>query len=51
MLGTMASGIPSSRQLYVWDYDLDEDQFRKLLSGDLTIGRLTALGERLLLLH
>ena len=25
---------------YVWDYDLDEDQFRRLLSGALTIGRL-----------
>jgi hypothetical protein len=25
---------------FVWDYDLDEDQFRGLLSGALTVGRL-----------
>jgi hypothetical protein len=25
---------------YVWDYDLDEEQLRGLLSGTLTIGRL-----------
>jgi hypothetical protein len=36
----MAAGIPSSRLPYVWDYDLDEDQFRRLLSGEATIGRL-----------
>jgi hypothetical protein len=36
----MAPGIPSSRLPYVWDYDLDEDQFRRLLSGEATIARL-----------
>lgn len=36
----MASGINSTRLPFVWDYDLDEDQFRRLLSGTLTIGRL-----------
>lgn len=25
---------------YVWDYDIDEDQFRDLLNGRLTIGPL-----------
>ena len=25
---------------FVWDYDLDEDQFRALLDGKKTIGRL-----------
>jgi hypothetical protein len=25
---------------YVWDYDLDEEQFRALLDGKQTIGRL-----------
>ena len=25
---------------YVWDYDIDEDQFRALLKGRLTIGPL-----------
>ncbi|MEI8132038.1 MAG: hypothetical protein WCG34_06360 [Leptolinea sp.] len=25
---------------YVWDYDLDETQFRALLAGEITIGRL-----------
>ncbi len=25
---------------YVWDYDIDETQFRALLDGELTIGRL-----------
>ncbi len=25
---------------YVWDYDIDEVQFRALLAGSLTIGRL-----------
>jgi hypothetical protein len=25
---------------YVWDYDIDEKQFRELLSGDAHIGRL-----------
>ena len=40
MLGAMASGLVSTRLPFVWDYDLDEDQFRRLLSGTLTIGRL-----------
>jgi hypothetical protein len=31
----------SARRLpFVWDYDLDEAQFRRLLSGELTLGRL-----------
>lgn len=25
---------------WVWDYDLDEEQFQKLLAGEITIGRL-----------
>jgi hypothetical protein len=25
---------------YVWDYDIDEAQFRELLAGQLTLGRL-----------
>jgi hypothetical protein len=25
---------------YVWDYDIDEAQFREMLAGRLTIGRL-----------
>ena len=29
-----------TRLPFVWDYDLDEGQFRRLLSGDLTLGRL-----------
>ena len=40
MLGAMAPGLISTRLPFVWDYDLDEDQFRRLLSGTLTIGRL-----------
>ena len=30
----------AARLSFVWDYDLDEEQFRRLLSGDLTLGRL-----------
>lgn len=31
----------SDRQLpYVWDYDIDESQFREILAGQLSIGRL-----------
>lgn len=40
MLYVMASEMISTRLPFVWDYDLDEDQFRRLLSGTLTIGRL-----------
>jgi hypothetical protein len=29
-----------TRLPFVWDYDLDEDQFKRLLSGDLTLGPL-----------
>jgi hypothetical protein len=29
-----------NRLPFVWDYDIDEDQFRRLRSGTLTIGRL-----------
>ena len=25
---------------YVWDYDIDEQQFRQILDGHLSIGRL-----------
>ena len=25
---------------WVWDYDVDEDQFQKLLAGETTLGRL-----------
>jgi hypothetical protein len=25
---------------YVWDYNIDEEQFRALLAGDLVLGRL-----------
>ena len=31
----MRSGLP-----YVWDYDINEEQFRAMLGGRLTIGRL-----------
>ena len=30
----------STRLPFVWDYELDEAQFRRLLSGDLTLGPL-----------
>jgi hypothetical protein len=30
----------TSRLPYVWDYNIDEDQFREILAGRLTIGRL-----------
>ena len=31
----------SNRQLpYVWDYDISESQFREMLAGQLSIGRL-----------
>jgi hypothetical protein len=30
----------STRLPFVWDYDLDEPQFKRLLSGELTLGRL-----------
>ena len=40
MLAAMASELISTRPPFVWDYDLDDDQFRRLLSGTLTIGRL-----------
>jgi hypothetical protein len=32
--------MTSTRLPFVWDYDLDEDQFRRLLTGTLTLGRL-----------
>ena len=31
-----------SRLPYVWDYDLDEEQFRAILSGKQAVGRLDA---------
>ncbi len=30
----------TSRLPYVWDYNIDADQFRQILDGKLTIGRL-----------
>jgi hypothetical protein len=30
----------SDRLPYVWDYDIDEDRFRRLLAGEIRIGRL-----------
>ena len=30
----------SARLPFVWDYDIDEEQFRRLLSGEITLGRL-----------
>lgn len=30
-----APGLP-----FVWDYDVDEAEFRRLLSGEITLGRL-----------
>ena len=32
--------MPPRRLPYVWDYDLDETDFRRLLSGELTLGPL-----------
>ena len=30
----------SNVRTYLWDYDIDEDQFRSILAGDLVLGRL-----------
>ena len=30
----------TTRLPYLWDYDIDEAQFRALLAGELTLGRL-----------
>lgn len=35
-----ARSMSGGRLAFVWDYDLDETQFRQLLSGELTLGRL-----------
>jgi hypothetical protein len=40
MLKALEASTMTTRLSFVWDYDLDEDQFRRLLSGDVTIGRL-----------
>ncbi len=32
--------MAACRLPYVWDYDIDESQFRALLAGELTLGRL-----------
>lgn len=32
--------MPCRRLPYVWDYDIDERQFRALLAGELRIGRV-----------
>lgn len=31
---------PQSRLPFVWDYDIDEEEFRALLAGERTFGRL-----------
>ena len=36
----MESAVGQRRLPYVWDYDIDEVQFRALLDGSLTLGRL-----------
>ncbi len=30
----------NQRPAYIWDYDIDQDQFREILEGRRTIGRL-----------
>ena len=30
----------SSIRAYLWDHDIDEDQFRSILAGELVLGRL-----------
>lgn len=30
----------NARLPYIWDYDIDETQFRAFLAGELTLGRL-----------
>jgi hypothetical protein len=30
----------TDRLPYVWDYDIDEQQFRRMLAGELRLGRL-----------
>ena len=32
--------MSSARLPFVWDYDVNETQFRRLLAGELTLGRL-----------
>lgn len=32
--------MTGARLPYVWDYDLDETDFRRLLAGEITLGRL-----------
>jgi len=32
--------VAAERLPWVWDYDIDEERFRKLLAGECTIGRL-----------
>jgi hypothetical protein len=32
--------MSSTRLPFIWDYDVEEEQFRRLLSGDLTLGSL-----------
>jgi hypothetical protein len=32
--------MSSSRLPYIWDYEIDEPQLRRLLDGSLTLGRL-----------
>ncbi|MHB8512016.1 MAG: hypothetical protein ACYDCC_07510 [Actinomycetota bacterium] len=36
----MSASAHERRLPFVWDYDLDEEAFRKLLSGELTLGSL-----------
>jgi len=32
--------VTARRLPFVWDYDIDEDRFRRLLAGEETLGRL-----------
>lgn len=32
--------MSAARLPFVWDYDLDEAEFRRLLAGEITLGRL-----------
>jgi hypothetical protein len=32
--------VMATKVAYIWDYDIDEEKFKDILSGKLTIGRL-----------
>lgn len=40
LLSGAKSNMSLSRLPYVWDYAIDEDTFRAILTGDMQIGRL-----------